>query len=164
MNTPDLSIEAKKARRKVLVAALRSGEYVQAKGALCQIDFKTKKEGYCCLGVASVLVRPADGEATICCSSRKYWRDVAYQNISNELNMTTDIRDAYGFTAQSGSFKYTSAIIEKFPRLADAAKLPYHFFVDESRIHLTTLNDTLNWSFKEIADLIEFEPEGMFTD
>lgn len=41
------------------VAALRSGEYKQATGTLCQLDAEGKPEGYCCLGV---LEHVLDGE------------------------------------------------------------------------------------------------------
>jgi hypothetical protein len=66
------------------VAALRSGEYKQAKGHLCG----ERTGGYCCLGVAGKLIGLTD--------------DQLYT--SNSYPAYTAVKDAYGLRTDLGYF------------------------------------------------------------
>lgn len=46
-----------KERVRLLVEALRSGQYNQTRGFLCRIDPVTYERKYCCLGVATVVAQ-----------------------------------------------------------------------------------------------------------
>ncbi len=169
--------KSKKELRADLVAALRSGDYKQAKGILCRIDQTDQgvSLSFCCLGVASILVKepiplkdlPPDWQGDQWNGGRVHvWKDGS-GFMANVL--PKDIKDAYGFKSLSGDFKITQTLKEKFPRLQElTAQQVYTSWDDNGNPllvgSLTTLNDSCGWSFKEIADLIEFEPEGMFID
>lgn len=165
---------SKKELRANLVAALRSGHYQQARGKLCTVlDARDPARviwGYCCLGIASVLVEEPLSED----DARKRGEGMAhgYQNTKFWQENYSDsggdytflqgsllprhIQNKYGFSASTGAFYVTEEAKAKFPRL--------NSFVTGCTSALTTLNDAEGWSLKEIADLIEFEPKGMFTD
>lgn len=40
--------------------ALRSGKYPKGKGYLCEVEFKSEKVGYCCIGVYQAAVKGTD--------------------------------------------------------------------------------------------------------
>lgn len=154
-------IKTPKERRAELVAALRSGNYEQCREALCRITEDGAKS-FCCLGVASVLFEPAkttvrtgylrDGHLGV-------WGD---EYDRNTMHLTPEIKNAYGFTDGNGQFFITEELKNKFPLLAKIQSPSLGSLGGKAICWLTTLNDAAGWSFKEIADLIEYEPEGMF--
>lgn len=122
--TPDLSTVA--SARAALVAALRSGEYSQARGRL------HKPTGYCCLGVGGDLQVKA---GTHC------WRMTSDGTPAFDLVEGTDLfaRDQYGLVG--GALHYL-----RTPN-------PFGFTKDDQNV-LAFCNDE-GHTFAEIADVIE---------
>jgi hypothetical protein len=143
--------------RADLCAALRSGLFEQGKGYL---SFRNRENGptkMCCLGVACTLVQAPTKKSFQLC-------ETLYVDIWGEFkseSLPQDIMEAYGFRTAHGQFTVTSELEKKFPQLQKNA-----FIGSEGKRQaaLTELNDSFDWTFKQIADLIEAEPEGLFVD
>lgn len=134
------------ANAKKWLAALRSDKFTQARGKL------RVEDGFCCLGVACELYSEENPDA--------YWstlKKLSYFNTEKEVTIKnvflgeTDVlpdqvKDWLGLQDRDGTF--AEVMID-----GDEAK----------RVNaLTTLNDRLRMSLKEIADFIETEPKGLF--
>lgn len=127
-----------KERVKLLVDALRSGDFEQANNML-----RTKNDTYCCLGVACEVARlngigiEWDKKEQGCdCED---CRDNRWNfNGSNEA-LGSDVADWYGFPVD-GAFAND-------PQIGD----------DEfgNAVSMIRANDDLGWDFKKIADAVE---------
>lgn len=128
---------------KILVAALRSGEYKQTHGGL------RDQKGYCCLGVACDVYHKETGEGE--------WRDgpldLSYYRFvtpggpseGEPAVLPQAVEEWLGFTSESGDF----------------TTVDYRDSEGELPESLIGLNDR-GRSFEEIADTIESEPKGLF--
>lgn len=117
------------------LSALRSGRWTQGKG------FLNLGSTYCCLGVACDVLDP-DG-----------W----VEGLSGRFSFSgasgfpeTETLKQMGWVDLSAGIIITDSLREKFPRLA----LPR--FSGEECVELTALNDHYDWTFEEIADLLEY--------
>lgn len=117
---------------KKWVAALRSGKYTQGRSVLNQND-----RAFCCLGVAcEVAIEsgiPVEKKISGFGQTRKY------NNASTVLPSL--VMDWLGLESASGSF---------------------HRTVGGLHSSLVSVNDSAQFTFNEIADLIESEPKGLF--
>ena len=127
------------------VDALRSGEYKQGKFAL-----HTEQEEYCCLGVlCSVYQREIGGlDVNSTKAAPQYLagdRREVKQYVYNEssVNLPLVVKNAIGLRAGTGEF-YDDNL--------------------GGWTSLVCLNDEENWSFEQIADLIEKRPKRLFYD
>lgn len=109
---------------KKLVAALRSGEYEQGTGWLCNGG------KHCCLGVASELYAKENPDFTV------IDKDGIKTFGGNTATCPLSVKNWLGLWSDFGTTK------------------------DENK-SLVSLNDT-GFTFNEIADFIESEPEGLF--
>ena len=133
--------------------ALRSGEYKQGKSAL-----RSEKDEYCCLGVLSNLQLDTagckwvpNGDVYELTGAPGYFR---IGTVLEEIRSTVGLRD------HRGGFTSTRELRAK--ALAKGIKLPEHDGWDNEAFSLIELNDTLGWSFSQIADLIELHPPNLF--
>jgi hypothetical protein len=117
--------------KKAWLKALRSGEYKQCQNTL------TKDGGYCCLGVLAKVTADIEG--------RQYedYRENEYAALPNRLLIETVFRDKQ--LTSLGVFE-----------------MPWHVKVRERKDNYTpgdtalyVLNDALEYTFDEIADVIE---------
>ncbi len=122
------------------LAALRSGKYKQGDGQLAIAD-SSKHVKYCCLGVACVIARKI-GLMDLPKTKRTYSDDIFFGGEDNLLPecMVNPLR------LRSVGGKLKKAFQVKGERIAD----------------LTDMNDTLKWTFTQIADYIETNPENVF--
>lgn len=113
--------------------ALRSGEYEQIAGILKGRDAKTGKVGYCCLGVLCDVVDPEGFED----EREGVFRHRSYDGLPGE------------FVDLKAGNDYKTIVIPALPE-------------DQRDFYeLTELNDSGDFTFDQIADLIEyFIPEG----
>lgn len=125
-----------KGRLRLWVAALRSGQYRQAKGALVKrVDGAIS---YCCLGVAC---------------------EVA---IANGLKVEVAERETEGGLGPARSYDYEHTLlpgsVRKFYGLEDSDPyLPLDPTDEDSSVNLaSSLNDDHDFSFEEIAEVIEY--------
>lgn len=164
-----------KERRAKLVTALRSGDYKQGQRKLRSYENK-----FCCLGVAcdlydstkwekiqSVEYNLPDDEL----ASAGYRFNKAFDT-STSL-MTVDTMKYYGFNDPGGDF-LIEALSDKLKKklhlhlpghshfLDDDDNKPYTHTLRSDRLALSTINDQ-GIQFDLIADIIESEPEGMFS-
>lgn len=133
------------ANAKAWVAALRSGRYKQGRSVLCA-KTPNGEERWCCLGVACVLYNDAmerKGRPTL--SFTELTDGICIENHWGTL--PNKVRDWLALTTRVGSFTGPEARSVK-DSIGDAT--------------LAGLNDYLNYSFDQIADFIETEPEGLF--
>lgn len=120
---------------KLLIKTLRSGQYRQTKGCL------RDGNGYCCLGVATDLFHKQTG--------RGEWKDEGdtfafYVDGRREGGVLPEpVQKWFGFKSSTG------AVVDPVAGTAPA-------------LHLPSKND-IGVPFPRIADLIESEPEGLFT-
>ena len=120
------------------VAALRSGEYAQAKGALRAYN------SYCCLGVACDLYAKETGQGE--------WLDLEI------LEDQIGVRGAITFRVNEWEGRYTlPSEVQGWLGLSEEAGK----YLDPDWVSLADLND-LNTPFDQIADIIESQPTGLF--
>lgn len=114
------------------VAALRSGKYNQS--VVCLKE--PRENGYCCLGVLCSVYEKTTGNVLPKTES-------GYYDVEEEtLAPFPQVKEWVGLKGDQGSFASTKGVPATM---------------------LTTLNDTYEeWDFNKIADLIEFEPYGLF--
>ena len=118
--------------RRVWVEALKSGEYVQGRNALCQKNGDSSE--YCCLGVACEI--SGLGEfVPKSKSTPNAFTFVTGRKTAHHLVLPKVVRDWLGLRICDGS---------------------YH----GNGISMVTLNDR-GMSFRDLADIIESEPEGL---
>lgn len=135
---------------KQLVAALRSGDYLQGRGSLRNVAYDGEPL-HCCLGVASdLLVQEGNSE----------WQGVGddldvlfvyrdYDGVSygeSETELVEDVMNYYGFATPEGGFM---------------CGFVYETLTGITGRSLMDLNDS-GATFEEIADCIESEPPGLF--
>jgi hypothetical protein len=116
--------------RRELVDALRSGKYQQATGML-----KTQDNRFCCLGVACDI------------SGLGYWENVKESMVDTNYVITG--RDPLGATLGMGPLN------EYFGLGATGDFHPPVLKDGTYAYNLYNLNDSLHWSFDQIADFIE---------
>ncbi len=127
--------------RATWIAALRSGDYKQTDGSLCS-DGK-----YCCLGVLCDV------------SGLGKWDDEDYRveingiGFSAAFELPNPIRQAAGLNTECGEFEATDQIREKYPNIP---------FDDLGFSSLANLNDSKKWTFDQIADFLEENPDIVF--
>lgn len=127
-----------KENRKKWVAALRSGEFKQGKNFLENLD-----GSMCCLGVLCNIMGSERTVRTNKAACNTEGLEILY---GDKFNMADKHAvEAVGLTNEAGDFTYEAK---------EKLKLPY--------ASLWQLNDHANLTFKEIADIIESEPEGLF--
>ena len=123
-----------KAVKKLWIKALRSGKYRQGTNALCRRDGH-KHLKYCCLGVLCDLAVKS-GIAT----------KGSYNEESNKASFEED------------ETNFLPKVVQDWAGLKDRTG---KFNKGDYSNDLAILNDD-GKSFKEIADIIEKEPEGLF--
>lgn len=146
--------------RKKWIEALRSGKYEQGKDRL------RVGNRFCCLGVAVDLFD----------SKKWYHSDLCYTGYIEALALPEIVRKAYGLTDHLGSFEFNSLPktiqekIEKTGREALAKRLAalpgnkYDLYAQRPNLDsLVNMNDD-GVPFDIIADVIEAEPKGLFSD
>lgn len=128
MNTErTYTLEEQKANRAKLVAALRSGKYVQGKAAL-----RTLNDEFCCLGVACDVVGAKWEWST------KSWGRTRY-SIEDCHNILPDwVRVAFGFTSNGGEIAEQESLWSRndggatFPEIASLIESePAGLFISE---------------------------------
>ncbi len=122
MDTPE-------SRRKLLVEALRSGEYKQGTGRLSRDQNGVRQ--YCCLGVACMVYQKHVGDLKIDTDGPVHSYDTDVHGLPEK------VQEWYGFDTRCG-------------RLKETARIAYGYN------SLLLLNDS-GYSFREIADVIEQE-------
>jgi hypothetical protein len=106
---------------KLVLKALRSGEYKQTKETL------QDEVGYCCLGVMCDVFEKETG--------RTLRRDVGSYLYGGELGEQEGVQEWVGLRHCDGTSKYNPPLV--------------------------SLNDYDGYTFSQIADFIESEPEGL---
>lgn len=125
-------------RRKLLVSALRSGEYEQGYESLETAGPAGNK--FCCLGVACRIAEKHGVPMTISQETLTGVDAVCLSFDENSGTLPAVVREWYGFTTDEGDFSDGTGLVSTLVRANDIE-------------HLT---------FDQIADLIEAEPVGMF--
>lgn len=130
--------------RAAWVAALRSGEYKQGHGALCQDDPREGgKDGklYCCLGVLAELA----AKAGIVSPAKK-----------EEEEEGVSVRWLY--SSKSGD--YSSFLSREMRKWAGIEDRDPTVTIHSRSVPLSKLNDELGYTFDDIADVIEADGAG----
>lgn len=130
---------------KLLVAALRSGEYKQTWGRLCIVRNDdpyrdTRPVGFCCLGVAcEVAIKAGLPVVKTAATDFGLFRTAAYDDTLSVL--PPSVQKWLGFASEGGEH-----------------------YGPAGRQSLAFLNDYKHLTFAQIADIIESEPKGLFTN
>ena len=138
-NAPTITLNE---NAKAWVAALRSGDYTQTKKMLHRVT-KENENSFCCLGVACDLYKNSVGGG---------W----YLEQADAWNEQAKFKDDEGSSADSD---LTLAVMD-WLGIANSEGSYYVAFNKGST--LTRLNDEENFTFAQIADVIESQPEGLF--
>lgn len=137
------------------LAALRSGKYRQATGALKNADTK----GYCCLGVACVV----QGIPAVIS------KDDNYVFFEEEHELAPDsVVKRLGLYDRCGTFH--SERLNALWNDIDEGKVDYNSLTEDAKKYLemykfntlTELNDSCAYSFADIAEFIEANPDAVF--
>lgn len=125
--------EQQKENRAKWVKALRSGKYKQGEGVL----FDKKTKAYCCLGVLCNVagIKPVTSKTAKGVS--------LFDGAENTAPQTA--MDFVGLSTEGGAF--------------DDLEQKYYKDITNA---LWKLNDEHRFTFKQIADVIESEPKGLF--
>jgi len=129
--------------KKKWVTALRSGEYKQAKNALY-----VKDEGMCCLGVLCDIAQK-EGAAS-------EWQEIVADINFNEyvFGKTVYTLDGAGSLLPISVEKWSGLVVNNLPiksRPVGCYPASYGYSTD-----LTVLNDSGEFTFDQIADLVEY--------
>lgn len=124
------------------IAALRSGDYQQARGALC------KDGGYCCLGVFCevALANGLEGVDVETTTEAMYAADYSIKDVPGKSYdrekgyLPRAVAEWYGFKVSPSS------------KVADPLLTVSE---DDFQVTATALNDSRQWSFGQIADAFE---------
>jgi hypothetical protein len=124
------------ANAQAWVKALRSGQYKQTKRMLANA------EGYCCLGVAcEVYLDATNGRGLKVRECKDACGNVSQIRYNgNDVTLPIPVKDWLGLNDSDGGYW------------------------DGKVMTLVTLNDDRDYNFKQIADVIESEPEGLFIE
>lgn len=141
------------------LAALRSEDFNQVNGRLCQVDPEGNPEGFCCLGVGSELAHQDEdfGLAKETYKTGENWYRVAYG--AEELLAPVELMKWLGIprknrqTDDNGGY---NIVFFKAHEVIDADILYNHGHEDDE-LSATELNDDLNLPFEVIADVFENE-------
>lgn len=143
-DTVELAPEVKAERLKLWTAALRSGEYAQAKGYLKTDD------GYCCLGVACE-VAIENGLDIETDDDLGYKSKTTYTGESYYENsvMPREVMDWYGLEEVNPFVVYevTEGEVDE--------ETGQEFEGEELRSELSELNDSYGYDFDQLADIID---------
>lgn len=146
--------------------ALRSGKYQQSRSSLCRLDDDGNPAGYCCLGVACEVMIAEEPAANIVVGDR----DSVYgppQVKMRTFNGNSDfppiaVCEWLGLRTNTGEFFVQDDAIPRpmcYAVPLDSEPAP--------TLHccLANLNDhSDNFTFDQIADLIEKAPAGLFKE
>lgn len=156
---------------KKWVEALRSGDYKQATGVLTRVNDKGEPESHCCLGVACqvAIENGVPLELTIREDTSSY-EDSEYENMETPPKIIGYVEEAFGPGISQTSV--LPPIVQKWLGLTTLeGTFDEPIVVDREDDYytlpceaLTELNDKARYTFEQIADVIEAEPEGLFTD
>lgn len=151
---------------KLWVAALRSGEYQQTTGRLTvmQKDANNPKitVGDCCLGVACKVAVIAGLDLKLDIIGRLGDGHTIEQTYDGEVSVLPEkVVEWLGLSSSTGMLLKASLDPEIQAELKSLASCSAHDGKPEFTA-LTSLNDTLKFSFAKIADVIETEPIGLF--
>ena len=124
------------------VAALRSGNYSQTKGPLRRT--KNDVDSYCCFGVACILYSNSVGGEWATDRARPPWDD------------------QIGFTDDDGTFKEFDLSASVMDWLGLATPNGSYCDAEGHLLDLVEINDQYGHTFKQIAAVIESQPEGLF--
>ena len=131
--------------------ALESGEYQQTRGMLTAVD-SSDSLSHCCLGLvchlnkSDLFVKPIGSISGL-----------QYDDIRTYLPEA--IRTKLGFRHASGEF-FVDATTKTL-----LLSIKPSISVDEGeKVSLITLNDNLEFTFKEIAQVIRSKPPGLFVE
>ena len=126
---------------------LRSGERQQANGTL-RAGGEVTGFSYCCLGVLCDIIYPTQ------------WT-IDGQHDGSVGTPSMGVRDAAKLRDYHGEIWVTDGLLERFD-ISGAYigrrghMTPFGGFIEQRTVYLTELNDSGEWSFERIADLIEF--------
>lgn len=144
---------ANKDRVRLLVEALRSGDYEQAFGELGVVHGDLQKN--CCLGVACEVAK-ANGLDIEVAIDEDYGTTIYYDNESGTL--PASVADWYGFEDSDPFLKLTQEdiqyIIANNPSLSTLVD-GTSYYSPRTNFGATTFNDSLNKDFSTIADRFE---------
>lgn len=158
---------------KIWIAALRSGDYPQARGALQRVQMsEVGPAGYCCLGVGAVVARKEWGVELPTYGSE--YADVGLQGRLRGLSLMEGygaVKEAYGIKSDAGDVLITK---DNYMALRDGMADPekmdtvwqmscvkghrganVHTTVTGIRVSLTDLNDVHGFTFEDIAHVLE---------
>ncbi len=128
--------------QKQWIAALRSGDFQQCRGSLCQV--KEDRLSFCCLGVACEMVANMD---------------VGIRRVQKSTRITFD-----------GEFAGLPPNVWPLLKVGSSEgtfKTPVIFHAPCADVEISSLiglNDSLGWTFSQIADYVEQNPENVFTE
>lgn len=137
------------------LAALRSGKFKQGIGRLKQFNPDSKETSYCCLGVL--------------CETNGLQEQISEQiskRISGTISLfiSSDMKYGSGYLYPSNLVSsYDAGLRDPYVDISNMTSVLNRFDIThiQSRVRLSTLNDTYKVSFVDIADIIEnnFEPK-----
>ena len=123
-------------RRKLWVAALRSGDYQQGQGFLCSLE--NDKPYYCCLGIAIEVFINCGGQVDKRQEYIKEKKGVVYRYDYETFHLPRCVQDWLGIKTFNATYGNGETSLER-------------------------LNDDYK-TFLEIAEFIEASPAGLFND
>ena len=135
--------------RERWIEALRSGKYEQTQNNLRDVN------GYCCLGVlCDVIIKETEPE--------QGWELDEDKNTYSLFDihyggLPTPYQQMMGLITDEGEIE-----LNLIKNESTAIRLKEYEAGTSRRVILTVLNDSGKWSFEDIADLIENEPQAIF--
>lgn len=129
--------EQVKENRQKWLAALRSGDFTQSRGDLETLDSHGNTVGYCCLGVACVVA----------------------MNEGVPLTRSTDPEAGYSSYADPDGALYSGSLPIAVQGWLGVHSSGPRVVTSLGYVSLAALNDGERWTFDQIAEAIEAQPE-----
>lgn len=122
---------------KKLIDALRSGEFPQITGSLCDVTRDGEVKGYCCLGVASKISEVGNFDKT------------------NGVFVDTE-GDDWGSSVLTHEVQKWLGVGQGDPYIYFGEPFKLRNYVVYSRVSCTGMNDSWRLTFPQIADMLEY--------
>ena len=140
------------------LAALRSGDYQRGQSALHELAGRDKKPLFCCLGVACDLFAQAHPDQGRWVKRSQPGAPMSFETATDasQMYLPIEVSDWLGLKRRGFNDSAGNAY-------GDFLKPNVMGLKDEPEPKtLTGLNDEEDYSFKQIADVIESQPKGLF--
>jgi hypothetical protein len=150
------------ALREAWIRDLEANNGKQGQGQLTTVEGDTEFD--CCLGRACKIVQKAYPDKVKKFTFNESIFYTMMDSFERDDILSDEIAKAIGLSTGEGSFRVDSIACDVIRQIAANKGIPYTLPQINDTYSLTMLNDTLHFTFPEIARVIRANPPGLFVE